>query len=280
MNDPETADYEKSMPATWMAAALSAALAEPELLNAPERQRALHHLAVVQEILKEYHPTEDGGWNLLRGQQDPARHHLYATTLGLLALLEAHRAGVPWEGSTQRRDELIRRTAGWLINRYDRTGDPPGWRGLNEDTQEIYDGLTIQIFDELLKTQEMLEDFALPPEMRQEIPRQLALFARRDMAYPVNGGEFTALFRLGNGSETVGRRTIKYLWYPWVIDCSATWLRYAAREHLPNEQRVAVRRAQGHLVVDLGSEALARAKRDYTFFASEDLYGLSGVPPP
>jgi hypothetical protein len=41
-----------------------------------------------------------------------------------------------------------------------------------------------------------------------------------------------------------------------------------------------VRRALGHLVVDLGDEALKRAQRDYTFFASEDLYGLDGIKPP
>jgi len=40
------------------------------------------------------------------------------------------------------------------------------------------------------------------------------------------------------------------------------------------------RRAFGHLVVDLDDEALKRAQRDYTFFASEDLYGLDGIKPP
>ena len=41
-----------------------------------------------------------------------------------------------------------------------------------------------------------------------------------------------------------------------------------------------MRRALGHLVVDLGDEALKRAQRDYTFFASEDLYGLARIKPP
>jgi hypothetical protein len=35
-----------------------------------------------------------------------------------------------------------------------------------------------------------------------------------------------------------------------------------------------------HLVMDLGDEALKRAQRDYTSFASEDLYGLDGIKPP
>jgi hypothetical protein len=58
------------------------------------------------------------------------------------------------------------------------------------------------------------------------------------------------------------------------------WLEFAEREQLPKEQRVQVRRALGHLVVDLGDEALKRAQRDYTFFASEDLYGLDGIKRP
>jgi hypothetical protein len=40
------------------------------------------------------------------------------------------------------------------------------------------------------------------------------------------------------------------------------------------------RRAFGHLVVDLGDEALKRTQRDYTFFVSEDLYGRDGIKPP
>jgi hypothetical protein len=64
-----------------------------------------------------------------------------------------------------------------------------------------------------------------------------------------------------------------------VIDCSERWLEFADKANLPKEQRVQVRRALGHLVVDLGDEALKRAQRDFTFFASEDLYGLAVIGP-
>jgi hypothetical protein len=36
-------------------------------------------------------------------------------------------------------------------------------------------------------------------------------------------------------------------------------------------------RALGHLVVDLGDEARKSAQGDYTFFASENLYGLTVI---
>ena len=275
--DLDGVEYDKSTPVLWVAAAQAAALGKPKLLEGAQRDLVLNHYGYVQELLKEYHPTESGGWNMLPSQKEPTKHHLYSTTLALLALLQAHEAGLPWEGSIARRDQLIEETARWLIDRFDPKGEPPGWRGTGEDTLEIYDGLTIQIFAELLETKQALPNFVIPPVIMNEIPRQLAWFARRDLSFPVNGGEFLAQYTRFDGKEGVGRRLIKYLWYPWVIDCSVRWLEFAEKEQLPKEQRVQVRRALGHLVVDLGDEALKRAERDYTFFASEDLYGLTGL---
>ena len=231
--DLDGVEHDKSTPVLWIAAAQGAALGKPKLLEGAEREAVLKHYEYVQEVLKEYHPTNSGGWNMLPSQKDPGKHHLYSTTLALLTLLQAHEAG-----------------------------------------------LTIQIFAELLQTKQALPDFAIPPTILNEIPRQLALFARRDLSFPVNGGEFLAPYTRFDGNEGVGRRLIKYLWYPWVIDCSVRWLEFAEKQQLPKEQRVQVRRALGHLVVDLGDEALKRAQRDYTFFAAEDLYGLDGIQPP
>ena len=278
--DLDGVEYDKSTPVLWIAATLGAVLATPDLLEANQRETMLRHYEYVQEILKEYHPTNSGGWNMLPSQKDPNKHHLYSTTLALLALLQAHQANIAWEGGVKRRDQLIRQTAQWLVDHFDPKGEPPGWRGISEDTLEIYDGLTIQIFAELLQTQKALPDFSIPPAMLQEIPRQLALFARRDLSFPVNGGEFLAQYTRFDGKEGGGRRLIKYLWYPWVIDCSVSWLEFADKQQLPKEERVRVRRALGHLVVDLGDEALKRAQRDYTFFASEDLYGLTAISSP
>ena len=278
--DLDGVEYDKSTPVLWIAAAQGAALGKEKLLEGPERETVLKHYDYVQELLKEYHPTNSGGWNMLPSQKEPTKHHLYSTTLALLTLLQAHEAGLPWEGSNQRRDQLIGQTAQWLIDHFDPKGEPPGWRGMSEDTLEIYDGLTIQIFAELLETKEALPDFVIPPVIMEEIPRQLALFARRDLSFPVNGGEFLAQYTRFDGKDGAGRRLIKYLWYPWVIDCSVRWLEFADKAQLPKEQRVRVRRALGHLVVDLGDEALKRAQRDYTFFASEDLYGMTLIRTP
>jgi hypothetical protein len=279
LNDPDGLDFEKSLPSLWMISALAAALREPQLLSESERQSALAHLGFLQEFVKRYHPLDDGGWNMVASQKDPAQHHLYSTTIGLLALLQVHAADAPWEGSKERRDQLIRQTAEWLVRKFDPAGNPPGWRGTHEDTRDIYTGLTIQIFDELLQTQKALPDFKLPASIAEEIPRQLIEFSQRDFKFPVNGGQFTVFYKDATGHELVSKRLIKYLWYPWVIDGAVTWLEQAEKEGRPREQQVQVRRALGHLVVDLGDEALQRAHSDYTFFASEDLYGLTTIKP-
>ena len=279
-NDLEGVEYDKSTPVLWIAAAQGAALTVPHLLEGCQREAVLRHYEYVQEILKEYRPTDSGGWNMLPSQKDPNKHHLYSTTLALLALLQAHQANALWEGSPERRDQLIRQTAQWLVDHFDPKGDPPGWGGINEDSRRTYDGLTIQIFSELLRTQEALQDFSIPPAMLQEIPRQLALFARRDLSFPVSGGEFLARYTRFDGQEGVGRESIEYLWYPWVIDCSVRWLEFAGKHQASKEERVRVRRALGHLVVDLGGEALRQAQHDHTYFASEDLYGLTAISPP
>ena len=203
--DLDGAEHDKSTPLLWIAAAQGAALARPQLLEGSEREKVMRHYEYVQGILKEYHPTVSGGWNMLPAQKDPNRHHLYSTTLALLTLLQAHEAGLPWEGSTEQRDQLIRQTAQWLVDRFDPKGDPPGWRGTSEDTLQIYDGLTIQIFAELLQTQKALPDFKIPPAILKEIPRQLGLFAERDLSFPVNGGEFFAQYTRFDGTESVGR---------------------------------------------------------------------------
>jgi hypothetical protein len=277
--DLDGAEFDTSLPVLWLAAAQGAALAVPHLLEGSQRENVLRHYEYVQKILKEYRPTESGGWNMLPSQKDPNEHHLYSTTLALLALLQAHQANAPWEGSVERRDQLIRQTAQWLVHHFDPKGNPPGWHGIGEGSLEIYDGLTIQIFAELLQTQKALPVFSIPPTILQEIPRQLALFARRDLSFPVSGGEFVAHYTGFDGQERVKRQAMKYLWYPWVIDCSVSWLEFADKHQLPKEERVRVRRALGHLVVDLGDEALKWAQHDYTFFASEDLYGLTAISP-
>ena len=48
----------------------------------------------------------------------------------------------------------------------------------------------------------------------------------------------------------------------------------------PPEQRVAVQRTLGHLVIDLGEDAFKKATAAWIFVAAETLYALSAILPP
>lgn len=265
-------------PALWTAAALATALAKPDLLTPEERQRFENHMVYTQEVLKAYRPLDTGGWNMFANQKDPALHNPYTTTLALLALLETRRAGLPWEGSVERRDKLLKATAQWLINKFDDQEKPAGWHGVGESENQIFDGLTLQIYAELLRA-EAEAGVEIPQRILDEIPRHLMSCTERDLNFPIASGEFSAPVTDQSGRVSVGKESVGFLWYPWAIDSAVRWLRRAEKHGVPSEELVRVRRALGHLVVDLGPDAVNKARNDWTFIVAELLYGFSDVRP-
>lgn len=265
-------------PALWTTAALAAALARPGLLDDGERQRLLAHLDYTQEVLKLYRPLDNGGWNMFPRQKDPEEANPYTTTLALLTLLEMRHAGLPWEGSATRRDELLERTAQWLANDYDQTTTPPGWHGTGEGAYETFDGLTLQIYSLLLRTQEET-GFQVPPAILQNIPRHLNQMIARDFTFPIARAEFSAIYVDRDEREYTGKEGVGFLWHPWAIDCAERWLRWSEQNAVAPEERVRVRRALGYMIVDLGEEAVKRATAEWTFIPAETLYGLTAVKP-
>ena len=213
-------------------------------------------------------------------QKDPSLHNVYTTALALLALLEMRAAGVAWEGSIERRDALLKATANWLIKNYERKDDPPGWKASSSETaHEVIDGLTLQIYSELLRA-EAEAGVTLPLEITEQIPRYLARTVERDMKFPVASGEFPAAIIDRDGKDSRDREAIGFLWYPWAINAAVRWLSRAEQHDAQPEDRVRVRRALGHLVVDLGNEAVDKAGEEWTFQAAETLYGMAAIPPP
>ncbi|HYG12246.1 MAG TPA: toll/interleukin-1 receptor domain-containing protein [Pyrinomonadaceae bacterium] len=265
-------------PALWTTAALAAALARPGLLNDGERTRLLAHLDYTQEVLKLYRPLDNGGWNMFPRQRDPAEANPYTTTLALLTLLELRLAGLPWEGSASRRDELLERTAQWLADDYDETTTPPGWHGTGEGAYETFDGLTLQIYSLLLRVQEET-GYQVPAAIMQNIPRHLAQVTTRNFSFPIGRAEFSAVYVDHEGRESTGKEGVGFLWHPWAIDCAERWLRWAEQNAVAPEQRVHIRRALGYMVVDLGEEAVRRATAEWTFIPAETLYGLTAIKP-
>jgi hypothetical protein len=265
-------------PALWTAVALANALGRPGLLTGEARERALKNLAYTQDVLKTYRPDNENGWNMFPNQEEPHLHNVYTTALALLALLESRKANLTWDGSFETRDHLLLNAAGWLAGRYDAESPEPGWRHAASETSEnTVDGLTLQIYGELLRA-EAEAGFVIPPKILEQMPEYLSKCGERNLSFPNDSGEFAALFTDHRGQQYMAREALGFMWYPWAINAAQLWLLHAQRAGEPMEKQVEVRRALGHLVVDHGDEAIQKFKSEWTFQAAETLYGLSVIP--
>jgi hypothetical protein len=265
-------------PALWTAVALANALGRPGLLTGEARDRALKNFAYTQEILKTYRPDNENGWNMFPNQDEPHLHNVYTTALALLALLETRKANLTWDGSVEIRDHLLLNAARWLAGRYDAESPEPGWRHAASETSEnTVDGLTLQIYGELLRA-ETEAGFVIPPKILEQMPDYLSKCGERNLSFPNDSGEFAALFTDQRGQHYMAREALGFMWYPWAINAAQLWLVHAARVGEPMEEQVNVRRALGHLVIDHGAEAIQKFKSEWTFQAAETLYGLSVIP--
>jgi hypothetical protein len=271
--------YTLAPPALWTAACLGAALGRPGLLKGSRREQFEEHLKYTQEVLRSYRPLETGGWNLFPNQTDPSEHDPYVTSLALLALLEVRAAGASWDGSNETRDTLLHNTASWLVNHFTNTVDEIGWWGAGESVGDIKDGLTLQIFAELLRA-ESEAGFLLPSNILRRIPDHLIECTSRNMRFKQDMSEASVSFTNHLGQPTSQNETIEFPWHPWAINCAVRWLERAKNHPVPPDQVFRVKRALGHLLVDLKEEAMARALSGWTYEASETLYGLGVVPPP
>ena len=211
-------------------------------------------------------------------QEDPDLNNVYTTTLALLALLETRKANLPWEGSVEKRDQLLKATAQWLADQYDDQASPAGWHAKSETHTAAIDGLTLQIYGELLRA-EAETGFVLPARIANQIPDYLAKCVERDLNFPSDSGEFSAIFTDHLGQQYMAREALGFLWYPWAMNSAQLWLLRAEKLGAPKEDQVRVRRALGHLVNGLGNEAVSKYKSEWTFQAAETLYGLSAIPP-
>jgi len=273
-------------PALWTSAAVAIALGRPGLVPDAERPLWLDRLRMAQRACELYHPQGDGGWNQFPNQEDLGRHSPYTSTLALLALLEAQAAGLPWDGEPP--GALLRKTAAWLASRFDAKALVPGWRGTPYADDRVSSGLTLQVYAELLRA-ESEAGVPIPPDILATIPRHLSDLVGKALKEAYDAGENQVRFqshadraesaRTGKAVWSVGTESVNFLWHPWGVEAAVRWLDRARRlgDAAPVDvQRV--RRALGHLVVDLGADAFQEATSGFTFVVSETLYGLSSIP--
>jgi hypothetical protein len=276
---PTRASYTQAEPALWTVLAAAAALGREGFLSDAERKAYEQRLAYAQETSVAYYPLEDGGWNMFPNQRDPAQHSVYTSALALLALLETRAADQPWQGSRARRDDLLNACAEWLLSQYDHRSEPPGWHAMAGREGPISDGLTLQIYSELLRA-EREAGFQLLPVISEAITRHLASLAGRPLDFPRVTAPFVVTFTNYSGEQRDEIQTLDFPWHSWAIECCVRWLNRADQTGTSAEDRVRVRRALGHLVVDIGEQGFADAASDKeaTFVAAELLYCLSIIP--
>jgi serine/threonine protein kinase len=274
------ADYPISPPALQTALALTAALARPGLLKGEPRERALKHLRDTQAVLALYRPEPfAGGWNMFPQQKDPRQNCDAVTGMALQLLLELRKAGLPWEGSESKRDELLAATVRWIDREFDASADPPGWRERGAFQAITGDGLTLMFYALRLRA-DLEAGIAVPPEMMEKIPVHLRRCTERDADYPAAPTVLFLPFRNYNGEEVTQQQVITTHWYRWAIATSVLWLQHAEKRPVPTATVDSVQRALAHLVVTIGPRVVENSLGGSTFIAGANLNGLSQIPPP
>jgi hypothetical protein len=272
-------DYPLAQPATWTLAALAIAWGSAPLGN-DLRERLLTKLDYTQTVAEMYRPLDDGGWNALPQQDHEEEHSTYVTTLAFLAMLEVRQAGLGWHGDRLQLDAMLRASAAWLAEQFDDQNALPGWRVHVNDagsasTGVVSDGLTLQIYSELLRAEEEA-NIPIPAQILAAIPRHLDLLLGRANDYPTSTGTIWRNFTNIDGSHLTRTINEEYLWHPWAIECAVRWLRRLQRVDGTPEAKVQARRVLGYLVVDLGTKKLGATalERNVLYEDSEELYAL------
>jgi class 3 adenylate cyclase len=265
-------------PGLWTVAMLARALGTPGLIPEPDRPQYLECLRRAQESVDNprYRPLDTGGWNIFPNQKIPGQYSPYTTALGLHCLLEVHAAALPWKDNTQTRDALLKKTAQFLLNLYEFKGIW-GWRRTHEDSVPISEGLTLQLYAELLRA-EAATGFPLPATLLNQIEAHLDRLTGRTEENAYDAGEFRASCTSHLGISQNAGESINFAWHPWAIDCASRWL---ARHQFPSHAvEVRVRRSLSHLVVTLAPTKTREAVEGMSFVGGETLIGLSHIPSP
>ena len=272
------ADFPEAEPALVTLAALGAALARRDLLNDEQRAHFLARLDYTQTVADLYRPVDDGGWNMYPQQDDPAGHATFTTAMALVALLELHRAGIGWHGDEARREHMIGATLSWLVGQFDAKSNPPGWHPWPRDDGHVIDGLTLQIYAELLRA-EAEDEITLPTELSLAIAAQVERLVGRPADYPTATSTVTKVFTNYDGVRLTRWQDVSFPWQAWAVDLADRWLERARRNAAPPEVTVRAQRALGYLLVDLEPPLLKDAESGATptFVASEFLEAFAPI---
>jgi hypothetical protein len=261
--------------AFWIINMLASSHGDKELTNESQKPEVEKLLYETQQVLEAYR-TESGGWRMFPGAEQTAPANSYSTSLALLALLECRKAGLPWLGSEEIRDQRLKSSVEWLHKHFHQDAKAAGWRGTGENRYEVFDGLTLQVYATLLRARHEA-GVPIPLRILHAMEHHLIDCVNRSATYPVASGEFESEIVIA-GQRVQRKEAYRFLWYPWALIAMDDWLEMAKIEPQPRENVVRIRRARAHLLTEVGPDIVETIEDNWLFIAAETLYGLSPVP--
>ncbi len=265
--------------ALWPIIGISALLSRKDALTSNERERFVQHLRYAQRAASHYYRPNDGGWNHLPNQIGPPS--LYAALTGLEAMVAVRECNERWldETGEDRLQQMIAKTAGYLIDSYDREGEwrpRPGWHG-SQSTREVTPvaSLTLLSYSLLLRASEVEpESVRLSTEMLSDIARRVALLPIEGSPFATDEDRIDTEFRDLDGIQKRGGYKYHLPWFPYAVACANGWLRHLKITNAPRADILAARRVLGELILKSGQE-VAITRQD--FYRAENLLRLDRV---
>jgi hypothetical protein len=262
--------------ALWIIMALSNVLARRDVLERADIARLSGYLDIAQSVANTFHPLEHGGWNTAQRQVNPNSHFVYTTGMALHMLLEVRAAKLGWDGSREKLDRMIARTAAWLDNAFVREPGLSGWRRSLDDDKQPDSGITLLIFSALgracAETDIRLSDDIVAAALQAQ-----ATLQRREYESPDPDIRYVVRVIGDNGSASTHYTVTRMIWYPWAIEGLVHWRRCAEKTHKPHETLWGLDRSLGHLLGDLAPSMLGDLMRRQKplFVVAETYYGLA-----
>ena len=182
-------------------------------------------------------------------------------------------AGLAWEGDRSQLDHLLQSATHWLSVQFEDHDVLPGWRAEVDSDDPILDGLTLQIFSELLRAEEVCGT-AVSPTILKAIPLYINRLFGRPANFPLATAQYTRKFTNFDGTCVIRLQAVRCTWLPWAIECTASWLRRLERAGGSPEERIQAERVLGYLVVDLATHSFP-PDAEANYHASELLYALA-----
>jgi hypothetical protein len=262
-----TMDFQVACPSMWFAMAvarLHILFPNPDV-SQRARLTSLWNTAI--KGIQKCEIEDSSTWLYFPNQKDSTHGSVYATTLALMAMLDAHDAGLRWDNA----DDSVRigQTARWLESRYRK--EEKGWS--EYDTAITHPGLALQVIGTLLRAEEAGVGFqvgdatlaGLKPAMEFAVrfePYALTIESHQNLA-----------IKLPDNSLSIPAAPIRFLARPWAIQCAVLW-----EKRLENRNQSLALREDNlaqlkKMCVDEKELTLTKAREAEIFFAAELLIG-------